>query len=122
LYELGIHYKADPEKADVWYRNAARAARIEEEAGTDEHAKALADLGCVRYVLARTASADITEDEKARLLARAKAHGHGLKIKDTSASADGSGDRATFTDALLVAETRERKDTAPETKQARVKA
>ena len=26
LYELGIHYRADPEKADVWYRNAARAA------------------------------------------------------------------------------------------------
>src|SRR5258708_5675977 len=28
LYELGIHYKADPEKADVWYRNAARGARL----------------------------------------------------------------------------------------------
>lgn len=122
LYELGIHYKADPEKADVWYRNAARTARIEAEPGTDEHAHALAELGCVRYALALVESADLEEEEKTRLLARAKAHGYRLKIKDGSTASDASGDRATFTDALLVAETRERKDTAPETKQAREKA
>lgn len=122
LYELGIHYKADPEKADVWYRNAARAARIEEEPGSEEHAKALADLGCVRYVLARVESGAVDEEEKQRLLTRAKAHGYGLKVKDGSpAATEGAGERPTMTDALLVAETRERKDTAPETKQARVK-
>ena len=121
LYELGIHYKADPEKADVWYRNAARAARIEEEAGSEEHAKALADLGCVRYVLARVESGAVDEEEKTRLLTRAKAHGYGLKVKDGSTAIEGSGERPTMTDALLVAETRERKNTAPETKQARVK-
>lgn len=121
LYELGIHYKADPEKADVWYRNAARAARIEQEAGSDEHAKALADLGCVRYVLARVESGAVDEEEKTRLLTRAKAHGYGLKVKDGSPATEGSGERPTMTDALLVAETRERKNTAPETKQARVK-
>jgi hypothetical protein len=121
LYELGIHYKADPEKADVWYRNAARAAQLETEPGTDEHARALADLGCVRHVLALTANADLAEEEKTRLYARAKAHGYGLKVRDASTSADGSGDRATFTDALLVAETRDRKSTMPETKQAREK-
>jgi hypothetical protein len=127
LYELGIHYKADAEKADVWYRNAARAARIEDEPGTDEYAKSLADLGCVRHVLALVESGGAEEEEKARLLARAKAHGYGLKVKDaSSASADGSGDRPTFHAALDVAEKpageRERKNTAPETKQARVKA
>lgn len=122
LYELGIHYKADPEKADVWYRNAARAARVEEEAGSDEHAQALADLGCVRYVLAIVESAGLPEEEKSRLLTRAKAHGYGLKVKDAGAAVEGSGDRPTMTDALLVAEVRERKDTAPETKLARVKA
>lgn len=121
LYELGIHYKADPEKADVWYRNAARAARIEEAAGSDEHSKALADLGCVRYVLARVESGAVDEEEKARLLTRAKAHGYGLKVKDGAPSTEGPGERPTMTDALLVAETRDRKNTAPETKQARVK-
>lgn len=121
MYELGIHYKADPEKADVWYRNAARTARVEAEAGSDEHARALADLGCVRYVLALVESGAASEDDKARLLTRAKALGYGLKVKDGSVSADASPDRPTMTDALLVAETRDRKNTAPETKQARVK-
>jgi TPR repeat protein len=122
LYELGIHYKADPEKADVWYRNAARAARVEEEPGSDDHAKALADLGCVRYVLARVETGAVDEEEKVRLLTRAKAHGYGLKVKDGATASEASADRPTMTDALLVAETRERKDTAPATKQARVKA
>lgn len=121
LYELGIHYKADPEKADVWYRNAARTARVEAETGSDEHARALADLGCVRYVLALVESGAVSEEDKPRLLTRAKAHGYGLKVKDGSTSYEGSGDRPTMTDALIVAETRERKNTAPETKQARVK-
>jgi hypothetical protein len=121
LYELGIHYKADPEKADVWYRNAARAARIEDEAGSDEHSSALAELGAVRYVLARVEGSDLPDEEKARLLARAKAQGYGLKVKDGASAAESSGDRPTFTDALLVAEARERKSTTPDTKQAREK-
>lgn len=126
LYELGIHYRADAEKADVWYRNAARGARLEEEPGTEEHARALAELGCVRYVLARVETGEADDDEKTRLLARAKAHGYGLKIKDgTSSVADASGDRGTMTDALLVAETppaeRQRANTTPGSKAAREK-
>src|SRR6185369_12101114 len=54
LYELGIHYKADPEKADVWYRNAGRTARVEAEPDTDEYTQALAELGGARHVLALT--------------------------------------------------------------------
>jgi hypothetical protein len=82
LYELGIHYKADPEKADVWYRNAARGARIDSEPGSDEHARALADLGCVRHVLALVESGAVQGDEKTRLLQRARSHGYGLKIRE----------------------------------------
>jgi hypothetical protein len=96
LYELGIHYKADPEKADVWYRNAARAAKIEDEPGTDEHARALAELGCARYALALVESGAATGDDKTRLLARAKIHGYGLRVRGEG----DEGERLTFTEAL----------------------
>src|SRR5262245_12581165 len=51
LYELGVYYKADPEKADVWYRNAARAANVQSEPGSEEDSRELAELGCARDVL-----------------------------------------------------------------------
>jgi hypothetical protein len=120
LYELGIHYKADPEKADVWYRNAARSAGIEEEVGSDEHAKALASLGCVRYVLSLVETGKVDDEAKTRLLQRAKVHGYNLK------KGGGDADRPTVTDALASVEARAperiRADTAPETKLARLKA
>jgi hypothetical protein len=141
LYELGIHYKADAEKADVWYRNAGRGAKVEAEQGSPEWNRALADLGCARHVLELTKGSAIDDAEKARLLARAKAHGYGLRIRDEVAD----GDRATFVNALAGAEsapgaatatpppvavdlgargvgTRERKDTSPETGTAKRKA
>jgi hypothetical protein len=105
LYELGIHYKADPEKADVWYRNAARGARISAEVGTDAFARELAELGCVRYVLALVESGAASGDDKARLLQRARAHGYALtgppgpRRRD-----DATADRPTFLDALQKAE------------------
>lgn len=105
LYELGIHYKADVEKADVWYRNAARGAKVDAAPGTDEYASALADLGCVRYVLELTKGDAIDDAEKARLLARAKAHGHGLRIRsEDSIIPTTETDRPTFVDALARAE------------------
>lgn len=142
LYELGIHYKADTEKADVWYRNAARGAKVDASPGTDEYTAALADLGCVRHVVELTKSAGVDENEKARLLGRAKAHGHGLRIRnDDSVIPTSDSDRATFVDALTNAERgaasattatpppvavevggRERKDTTPDTKVAKQKA
>ncbi len=81
LYELGIFYKADPEKADVWYRNAARAADVQAEAGTEEHANELAELGCVRYVLQVTEREETSEADRTRLLQRARAHGYGIRTK-----------------------------------------
>ncbi|MBX3263112.1 MAG: sel1 repeat family protein [Labilithrix sp.] len=95
LYELGIHYKADPEKADVWYRNAARGAGIDASPGSAEYAEALAELGCARYVLALVESGAVDGDDRARLLQRARAHGYGLRMKDANA-----GDRPTFLDSL----------------------
>lgn len=137
LYELGIHYKADAEKADVWYRNAGRGAHVEAEQGTDEWTRALADLGCARYVLLRTRDPALAEEEKMRLLARAKAHGHGLRIRGDEPDV-ASSDRATFVDALAGAEAhartatpppvavdvqpRQRKDTSPETADAKRRA
>lgn len=121
LYELGIHYRADPEKADVWYRNAARSAKIEAEPGTDDHARALAELGCARYALALVESGAIAEeDERSRLLARAKAHGYGLKVRDAAAP-EAPADRATITDALAGVEARQRANTTPATKAARAR-
>ena len=141
LYELGIHYKADAEKADVWYRNAGRGAKIESEQGSPEWNRALADLGCARQVLALTREAALDEAEKARLLARAKAHGFGLRIREDATE----GDRATFVNALATVEggsspaptatpppvavdvprempARARKDTSPETGNAKRRA
>ncbi|HVJ89049.1 MAG TPA: tetratricopeptide repeat protein [Labilithrix sp.] len=84
MYELGIHYKADPEKADVWYRNAARSARIESAPGGDDYARELAELGCVRYVLALVDEGSVQGDEAARLVQRARAHGYGVRSKTES--------------------------------------
>ena len=141
LYELGIHYKVDPEKADVWYRNAARSAHVEGEQGSPEWSRALADLGCARHVLLLTRDTALDDADRQRLLARAKAHGYGLRVRDEAVV---GGDRATFIGALAIAEGaaraedtraanaegaraanapdvgRDRKDTSPETKQAKL--
>ena len=135
LYELGVHYKADPEKADVWYRNAARAAQVQAEPLSDGWDRALADLGCARHVLALTRGPVTDEGESRRLLARARAHGMGLRVRDDDERAEG--DRATFVDALANADrilptatpppvavdvdARQRKETTPETKHAKDK-
>ncbi len=103
LYELGLHYKADPEKADVWYRNAARSAGASAQPGTDAHTRELAELGCVRYVLAVVERGGADEPTKARLLAKARAQGYGLKVR-TSATDTNPGDRPTIEGALAAAD------------------
>jgi hypothetical protein len=76
FYELGVHYRADAAKADVWYRNVARSANVEAEPETPEYARALADLGCVRYCLTLADAKETTEDDRARLLRLAKTYGY----------------------------------------------
>lgn len=99
LYELGIHYKADREKADVWYRNAARGAGVE-----SDDKPALAELGCVRYVLELADNTLLDDAEKQRLMARAKAHGYQLKMRagteNIGVTTDPAIDRPTLTAAL----------------------
>lgn len=81
LYELGIHYAPDAEKADVWYRSAARAAGIEEEPGTTEYARKMAELGCARHYLELAADEATTDDERAAWARKARALGYQLKSK-----------------------------------------
>lgn len=100
LYELGIHYKADPEKADVWYRNAARGAGLTSQPGSPELAKELAELGCARYVKELVDGGSLSEEERTRLLQRARLHGMGLKLRGESPAAD----RPTLEAALATTE------------------
>jgi TPR repeat protein len=84
LYELGVHFAADPSKADVWYRSAARAAAITADAESSEYAKAMADLGCARYCLERAEDTTVPEAERERLLKKAKAYGYQLALRRDS--------------------------------------
>lgn len=105
LYELGVHYKADKEKADVWYKSAARSAQVESEPGTDDYRQELAELGCVRQFLELSNANKLDEADKARLLQRARAHGYQLKMRALNPDRDSITpsepiDRPTLTAAL----------------------
>jgi hypothetical protein len=76
LYELGIHYKADREKADVWYRNAARSSGVKDEPGTPEYARAMAEIGAVRYCLEIAEDTATSEEDRSYFLKKAKAFGY----------------------------------------------
>lgn len=76
FYELGMHYRADAAKADVWYRNVARSANIEHEPDSTEYVAALANLGCVRYCMAIADDPETSEPERTRLRRLAKAYGY----------------------------------------------
>jgi hypothetical protein len=86
LYELGVHFKADPEKADVWYRSAARTAGVTEEPGSPEYARALAELGATRFVDLATSGA--TEEELARWTKKAKTLGLQLHARISALPGD----------------------------------
>lgn len=96
LYELGVHYKADPDKADVWYRNAARAARVEAEPASEDWERSLAELGCVRHVLRYVERPSTPPEAKTRLLARARLLGHGVRLRESAPDVE----RPTLVDAL----------------------
>lgn len=85
LYELGVHYTADVEKADVWYRSAARQAGVTEEIDTIEYMRRMADLGCVRAYLELAADEGTTEDQRAAWSKKARTLGYQLKVRAPSA-------------------------------------
>lgn len=76
LYEMGVYYQADREKADVWYRNVARSASVEAEPGTEEHDLHMAELGCVRHCLKLVADDALPAKDRAFYLKKAKAMGY----------------------------------------------
>ncbi len=82
LYEQGIHYKADAEKADVWYRSAARAAGVKAEPGTPEFTRALAELGSVRHGLELVNDPATSAGDKGVLGKKMKAYGWQLRVRD----------------------------------------
>jgi len=82
LYEIGLHYEVDLEKASVWYRSAARAAGIEQEPGTREHGLAMAELGCVREVNLLLADETVPKKDRLLHLRRAKALGYGRFLRE----------------------------------------
>lgn len=84
LYELGIHYKQDAAKADVWYKNAARTAQIQEVPDSYGFAYAMADLGCVRYCLQVIADPETSEDDRVHFARKAKAYGYREKGRETA--------------------------------------
>ena len=49
MYEAGVYFRADPEKADVWHRSLARSAGIGDPVGSPAYIRAMAEQGVGRY-------------------------------------------------------------------------
>jgi TPR repeat protein len=80
MYETGVCYQADREKADVWYRNVARAANIEAAPDTPAFDAAMAELGCVRHCLKLVADDALPTKDRQFYLKKAKAMGYQHKL------------------------------------------
>jgi hypothetical protein len=81
MYELGFHFKADSEKADVWYRTVARAEGIQGSPDSMEYARKMAALGSVRHGLILEKDPEISDDERAQVLGPARLAGYGQFLK-----------------------------------------
>ena len=81
LYELGIHYTKDSEKADVWYRNAARGAGVNAPPGSPALVRALAQLGSVRHAEMLAADPEVSDEERETAQKKAKIRGGSLRDK-----------------------------------------
>jgi hypothetical protein len=82
LYEMGVHYAHDAEKADVWYRNVARAAGLEADPESVDYEVAMAELGCVRHCLALVADESLPKKDRAFYLKKAKAMGYRRRLQE----------------------------------------
>ncbi len=76
LYELGVHTACDHEKADVWYRSAARAAGVSSEPDSKEYTRAMAELGSVRACLVLAHETETSAEERVYFLKKALAYGY----------------------------------------------
>lgn len=92
LYELGVHYGKDSQKADVWYRAVARGANLIGAEGSPaldspEFDRAMAELGCVRHLF-RLREAGLPEADDQALTRKAMQMGLRLATQKTDASLD----------------------------------
>lgn len=115
LYEMGVHYAADRDKADVWYRNVARAAEIEADPESDAYELAMAELGCVRFCLQLVADEALPTKDRAFYLKRAKAMGYSHRLAQAQPPAEPEPE-ATPDPAAPGAEPSEAAPAEPETK------
>jgi len=73
LYETGAVYTQDAEKATNWYRMAARSAGIDMD--SDDGRRRLAELGGIRATRALDEAGILGDDEREKLLRKARLHG-----------------------------------------------
>ncbi len=78
LYELGVYYKSDTEKASVWYRNVARQAEVSGAIDSPLYIRAMSELGCVRYALLVQHDPEVSAADKGGALRKARAYGYQL--------------------------------------------
>ncbi len=85
LYEMGVVYATDASKADVWYRNVARAAGIDADPESEAYELQMAELGCVRFCLTLVADEALPKKDRAFYLKKAKAMGYAHKLAQVRA-------------------------------------
>ncbi len=73
LYETGAVYTQDAEKATNWYRMAARSAGIDMD--SEDGRRRLAELGGIRATRALDEAGALGDDEREKLLRKARLHG-----------------------------------------------
>lgn len=111
-YELGVGRDPEPDKADVWYRSAARAAAIEHdpEEDADAYTLAMADLGCIRHARSLLRDESIPKKDRYAYLAKAKALGWALHQRNKQ--------RASMEQEAIAREIAEAMEPPPEEKAA----
>ncbi len=86
MYEAGVYFRADPEKADVWHRSLARAAGITAKVGSPEYIRAMAEQGAGRY--ATLLAQELPSAQGDALLKRAAAFGWRTPQRETPVIVD----------------------------------
>jgi len=82
----GDHYKADAEKADVWYRNAGRGAKIEGEQGSP-NGIARSPTSAARATCSRSRARRTSRRPRRRACSAGEGARYSLRIRDDAARA-----------------------------------
>jgi len=87
LYELGVHYELDEDKADLWYRSAARAADVDHEHASADWSVEMAQLGCVRSIVPLLEDTSVPKKHRLVYLRLVKNVGYSLFLEKQRAAA-----------------------------------